>query len=349
MKYSLSNALAALPLAGLLLLGQGCVGSSKTAAGPDGGLFVNLAGTQTWTQLKVLNAGMKQGSIANIASVSYAQDPQDTNAIYVGTVQDGLLYSLDAGASWQKSPELNTGRINAVAVHPKNKCLVLATRANAIWKTENCLRDWSQIYFHPSLNVSFTALAIDATNPNIWYAGDTDGDILRSANAGASWSVLKRVPNTRINAIVLSPADSRALYVATHAGLWKTTDAGVTWEQEKSGEGGALVQNVLLDPGSPATVYQLLSKSLLTSDPTTSTWRTLALPTPVGSVTIRAFAIDPKNSQHLVYATDASIVTSVDGGNTWSSKKLPTTRGASFLFFDQGSTPNLYLGTRAAN
>jgi hypothetical protein len=87
-------------LAALVLLGQGCAGGSKTAAGPDGGIFRTADGGDTWRQLQVINDGSKRGSIAGVGIMTLVIDPQDVNTIYAGTVENGVMFSNDAGESW---------------------------------------------------------------------------------------------------------------------------------------------------------------------------------------------------------------------------------------------------------
>ena len=328
--------------------GAGCLGSSTPTA-PDGGVFRTSNVGADWAQPSVLNQGAKIGSIANVSTVAAAFDPQDPLAMYVGTTQNGLLVTLDGGESWQQARGITTGQITAVAVDPKSTCTVFAARANQILKTETCGRDWKQAYYDPRAAQVYTSLAIDWANPRTVYAGNVDGDILRSDDGGASWRVLQRA-EARINALTLDPRDSRVLYAATNgAGLLKTTDGGATWvairDVLENYDGSRRPLFVAIDPANSAIIYHVSRNGILRSEDAGTSWRALALPTPPSATNIRAFAVHPKSPNVLVYSTDTSVVFSADTGTTWSPKKLPTTRSSSFLVFDGSAQNALYLGT----
>lgn len=342
------------PLAALVLLGQGC-GSSQPASGPDGGIFRTVDAGDTWAQLKVINIGAKQASIADMGIVTMTLDPQDGKTIYAGTVQNGVIYTLDDGASWMQAPApMNVGRVQALAVDAKDKCTAYATILNQVMKTTTCSRDWTRVYFDPRTDKAFTTLAVDWYNSEIVYAGTNDGDILRSDNGGISWRVVQRLDAVRINQIVMDPRDSRTLYAATAgSGLLKTVDGGQNWtsirKEFDSFDGSKRANLVQLDPNNVGRIFTVSKYGLLLSDDAGATWTALKLPTPPGSVDIKAFAIDPKDPKHLVYATTAAVIWSTDSGQTWTTKKLPSTRGAAMLLYD-GSSPkaNVFLGSAPA-
>jgi photosystem II stability/assembly factor-like uncharacterized protein len=341
----------AAPILALALMGQGC-GGSQPVAGPDGGIFRSKDKGVAWSQLKTLNVGAKQGSIANVGIATLAIDPQDVKAVYAGTEQNGVIYSLDGGESWEPAQGLSSGRVPAVAVDPKDKCTIYATRENQVFKTTNCSRDWSAVYYDPR-SIKFTSLVVDWFNSNVLYAGTSDGDIVKSENAGATWRVANRVDGYKINQIAMDPRDSRIVYAATDRyGIMKTTDAGATWVQirkELQEFDGANRANIVTpDPSVANRVYTVSKYGILQSNDGGATWTALKLPTPSGTVDMKAFAINPKDSRELVYATDKAVIWSGDGGQTWTPKKLPTSRGASIIIYDPSSTAaaaTIYLGT----
>jgi photosystem II stability/assembly factor-like uncharacterized protein len=344
----------ALPLFAFALMGQGCfdlTGSQPTAL--DGGVFRTADQAVTWKQLNPLSLGPKLGSIADVGTVSAAFDPQDPKAVYVGTAVNGLIYSLDGGESWMSAKGLNAGRVNMISVDPQNKCVVYVAKDNQIIKTDNCGRDWKQVFYDERTDKQFTAVAVDWHNPNVVYAATSEGDLLRSDNAGAAWGVLMRIEGTRINDLQIDTRDSRNFYLATQgAGIYKMANGGTSSTQIVQPfdqyDGARRPIQIVLDRNSPNTLYQVSRYGILKSDDAGASWRALTLPNPPNTVVIKSLAVNPTNARQLVYATDTSIVFTSDGGATWTSKKLPTTRGVSFVAFDRSTPPNLFLGAAPA-
>lgn len=336
-------------LAALVLLGQGCAGSSNKTAGPDGGIYRTADGGDTWRQLQVINIGSKRASIANMGIVTFVADPQDPNTIYAGTVENGVIYTTDGGESWTPATGLSVGRVNSIVVDAKSKCTIYATLANQIMKTTTCFRDTTRIYYDPRTDKSFTTLVSDWYNPNVVYAGTNDGDVLRSENAGQSWRVIHRVEGVRINQLVMDPRDSRVLYGATQgSGIIKTADGGQSWttirKELEEFENARRPNLIVLDPSNANRVFTVSKYGILLSDNGGSSWTPLKLPTPPGEVEMKAMAVHPKDAKRLVYATDKAVIWSVDGGQTWTTKKLPTTRGAAFMLYTKADAPALFLG-----
>jgi photosystem II stability/assembly factor-like uncharacterized protein len=342
----------AAPLCALILLGQGC-GSATPATGPDGGIYRSRTGGADWSQLKVFNQDTKLGSIASVVTVSFATDPQDPLALYLGTNEDGLLYSLNGGDSWQKVKDKNltSGRVQGVAVSAKDKCTVYAAAGNKLYKTTNCLRDWTLINSDARPNLEITAVRTDWFNPDVLYIGTSQGDVYRSDNGGQSWLPLQlpQENGMRVNDLAIDPRDSRLIYVATDgSGLYKTQDRGTTFEkiytQLSDFDGGRRPSRVVIDPTLPNIVYLITKQGLIRTEDGAANWKSLTLPTPASSVVIKALAIDPKDSKKITYATDTAIVFSLDGGLTWTSKKLPTKRTVAFLTYDLMPQQGLILG-----
>jgi photosystem II stability/assembly factor-like uncharacterized protein len=332
----------------VLLLGQGCLPAQKGATGPDGGVFKTTDRGITWAQKRVLIQGPKGVSIADDLITSFAFDPQDHNVVYAGTVSRGWLVTLDGGDSWQMSGVLNKGKIESIAVDPKDKCTVYASQGNKIFKTTNCARDWTQIWFDPKTDKIFTQIAVDWFNPTIVWAGTSEGDILKSTDAGINWLVSKRA-ETPVTSFAIHPKDSRIVFVSTKGdGVFKTTDAGKTWiniKKELSDFGSSRrATQVVIDPLAPDTVYIVSKYGIIKSGDSGAKWTPLALTSEPDSVELRSFVINPRDNKQLQYITPNTLLVSSDSGATWTAKKLPSTRIANVITLDPENGNTLYLG-----
>lgn len=351
----------AVPLFGLVLFGAGCFSSTpQTATGPDGGVFRTKTDVFApkfdaveWKQLKLLNLGTKFGSIADIGTMTAVFDPQDPLTMYLGTAENGLMFTSDGGESWQSAKGLSIGRILAIAVDPQQKCVLYAARDNQIFKTDTCGRDWNQAFFDGRLDKKFTALTIDPKNDNVVYAGTSDGDLFRSDNAGATWRATYRVEGIRIMNIVVDPRDSKIVYAASWgSGVLKSVDGGASWTSIRKPfqdfDKARFPRAVILDPNVANRIYHISRFGILRSDDAGATWTPMTIASPNNTLDVRAMAVYPKDPKKLVYATNTSIAFSNDGGVTWTNRKLPTSRGASFTLFDGGDKPSLFVGALPA-
>lgn len=166
------------------------------------------------------------------------------------------------------------GRINAVAVDPTNPDIwYVGAPAGGIWKSTNAGATWTNLFDDfPQIGVS--GIAIDPNNPNIVYIATGDDDaadsysagVFKSLDGGATWTATGFGPDqttvsTLMNEIVIDPQNSDILWVGTNAGLYKTTDAGVSWDRKLTGN----IRDFKLKPGAGNTVYAVTSNYLYKS------------------------------------------------------------------------------------
>src|SRR5258708_3294292 len=121
-------------------------------------------------------------------------------------------------------------------------------------------------------STSLSAIAIDPTNTDIIYVGANSRfqqgkGILKSTDGGASWIVLGSgfpagnngnsltlFQGQNVDHIIVDPANSSVLYLASDAGLFRSTDSGQNWTLGgNGGTGGSSIVAVTLalDPTSP--------------------------------------------------------------------------------------------------
>jgi len=206
----------------LVLLLSGCSvslnsgGSSVNSNSPDlGGVFLSVdSGVNFKSQSLTPSVSGKPGNITAVNVKSIAIDPSDNTALYLATYNQGLYYTYNILTGWLEVPNLPKTTINAVVVNPKNKCDIYVVYANRLMRSVDCTRTWSQTYLDAKKETIFSALAIDFYNPANIYLGTSNGDILKSIDGGYSWRAIKRLEEP-IMSIILSPKDSRKIFVAT--------------------------------------------------------------------------------------------------------------------------------------
>ena len=140
------------------------------------------------------------------------------------------------------------GRVRALVIDPRNPEVMFAGAATGgIWKTTDAGRSWTPLTDTLS-NLAIFTLVADPTDPDVMYAGTGEqvpvsvyrGDgIMRTTDGGRSWAFLpstQRNPNFHfVRGLHVSGNDPKRLYALTSTGVWRSGDAGSSWEQVFSG------------------------------------------------------------------------------------------------------------------
>ncbi len=343
----------------LIIIGlssTGCIKIKKgeKADGNLGGVFVTKDGGENWARkslIPTLTGKPKSFSFLNVASMEI--DPGDSKAIYFGSVGEGLIYTYDSGENWQIAKNLGEETINAIAIDPKNKCIIYAAKGNKIYKSIDCNRNWEQIYQDNDTGVIIDNIEIDYYNTAILYFSVSRGDVIKSSDSGVSWHTSSRFKD-KIRSIVIDPNDSRIVYVATkEKGLWRTIDGGENWEKLEELEDvmkkekiNKRLQDVVVVGGDSHSIFIATYYGLLKSIDNGKTWERISLIPPEKKATINAIAVNPKNTNEISYVTNTTFYKSVDGGENWKTLPLPTTRAGQELLLDPLEPNIMYLGVK---
>ncbi len=140
-----------------------------------------------------------------------------------------------------------------------------------------------------------TAVAFDPTQPNVAYAGTLGGWLLRSTDAGASWTRVPSVPGdepiTSIAARGTQIILSRPGPVFSGAGdIVRSLDGGVTWTSAGPAQGitNTDVRSVVIDPTTPNVVLLGTNNGLFRSVNLGATWSPVPVPTGTQMFTVIA-------------------------------------------------------------
>lgn len=186
-----------------------------------------------------------------------AVDPANDQIVYTGSVEDALsplrflpgahiFKSTDGGQSWTESDE-GFPHDSPTAIHD---------------------------------------LAVDPTNTNIIYAATTRHEatngigVFKSTDAGRTWQAANRgLTGDALNAntIIINPRNGQELVVATFGGLFRSDNAGASWQQTST----ASSFDVEYVADDPATVYASTNEGVLKSRDFGASWYAVNFGLPV--------------------------------------------------------------------
>lgn len=253
-------------------------------------------------------------------------------------------------------PGTMSGRITAIdGVGQDGKTLYVGTAGGGIWKTTNAGASFKPIF--DKYCQSIGALAIDQKNPKVLYAGTGESNmrnsvsigngLYKSSDGGDNWSLLGLDSTEHIAKIVIDPADANTVYVAApgplwhsspHRGLYKSTDAGKTWNKVLFISNDAGCADVSVDPQNPQTVYATTWEFRRTPYSFSSggkgsgiyksldggkTWKELTkgLPAkPFGRTALALAPSAPNNLLAIVESKETGLYISADGGESWKQQ-----------------------------
>ena len=236
------------------------------------------------------------------------------------------------------------GRVNRITFDPQNNNIIwIATPAGGLWKSTDGGQSWTT-NTDKLTNLGISDIVIHPTNSNIMYIGTGDRDggdtysfgVLKSIDGGNTWapSGLTHVltQQARINDLYMHPTNPDTLIACTNGGMFRTTDAGVTWTTIKNGGYNEIVQK----PGNPNVLYVSTrggtSNRIYKSTDNGQTWTMLSSSVLPGSSRRIELAVTDADSNY-VYALYGN--TSNGFGGLYRS----TNDGASWT--TQATSPNL--------
>ena len=277
-------------------------------------------------------------------------------------------------ASWVLEGPTNIGgRVNTIAVDPDNTNIIMEGCASGgIFKSTDGGLNWYPVFDDFSY-LAISCIVYDPTNSNIVYAGTGDANIsgypfigdgiYKSVDGGETWTNIGLNAACIISKIIVHPADHNTIYAASMGlpfernydrGLYKSTDAGLSWTQILSISDQAGVIDIASDPTDPdkiyaagwdrirnnteSTVYGNGSKIYRSNNGGTS-WTSLdednGLPeVPNSRISIE---MDPGNPS-VLYASYVGtglglqgIYKTTNGGTSWSSIPIPTDGGGDVM------------------
>jgi tetratricopeptide (TPR) repeat protein/photosystem II stability/assembly factor-like uncharacterized protein len=148
----------------------------------------------------------------------------------------------------------------------------------------------------------------------------------------------------KARALAIDPLTPTTLYVGIEGrGVFKSTNAGRSWNAINTGITYSSVYVLAIDPASPNTIYAgTWGEGVFKSTDGGQNWE----PTDLVNTDISALAIDPDRPTTVYAGTkSSSVFKSTDGGDNWNTINMGFTTNLSALVIDPRTPTTLYAGS----
>ena len=173
--------------------------------------------------------------------------------MFAGTHGDGIFFSADDGRRWEpRNGGMTSQDVYSVAAVELDGGVTLyaGTQPAMLFRSRDVGRNWVELpalHQVPSAkNWTFPApphlahtkmMVFDPRDPNTFYVAIEQGSLLLTQDGGASWCELNSYsrPGDKfscdVHQVLLLPSRPETVFMSTGVGLYKSMNAGETWER----------------------------------------------------------------------------------------------------------------------
>ena len=201
----------------------------------------STASTGAWQQLPV--------SVEGGAVNTLVMDPADPAVLYAGT-DEGLFKSTDGAANWTQLSV--AGRVTTISVDPGSPSTVYVSADYGLHRSLDSGATWTKLEDNSEWGVTQFWTDSSTSPATLYSQGGYGFGPFKSTDGGSSWEEVF-TPDKQFFDLTVDPY-SRTLYATLGQTLWRSSDAGATWENVSAGIPTTITSDnlkVVLDPGIP--------------------------------------------------------------------------------------------------
>ncbi|MBT8381905.1 MAG: T9SS type A sorting domain-containing protein [Ignavibacteria bacterium] len=233
-------------------------------------------------------------------------DPTDNNFVYAESQYGGFGRSTNGGSNFTYGLNGVSGsdRFNwstPYIIDPTNPAK-LYLGSHRVYRSTNRAVDWTVI--SPDLTNgpptgnqvygTITTLAAAASDTNVVYAGTDDGNVWVTLDGGTNWTnISASLPVRWVTRVAVDPYDAMTAYV-TLSGyrydehlphVFRTTDAGTSWQDISSNLPEAPLNDIIVDQNIAGRLYVGTDVGVFYTDSLGASWDYLGTSMPISPVT----------------------------------------------------------------
>jgi photosystem II stability/assembly factor-like uncharacterized protein len=287
--------------------------------------------------------------------IGFAVDPNNAARYYVAAASGGVWKTVNSGATWTPVfDKEGSYSIGAIVLDPKNPLTVWVgtgennsqrsvSYGNGVYRSDDGGKTWKNVGLKASEHIG--RIAIDpkdsetvyvAAQGPLWGPGGDRG-LYKTTDGGKSWKkILSISENTGVTDVVIDPQNPETIYAASYqrrrhmwtlinggpeSAIYKSTDAGATWNKLKAGLPTTDLGRVglAISPVDSNVLYATVEAAdrkggIFRSSDRGGSWERRN-EFDVGAMYYARMVADPKNVDR-IYVMNVFLMVSDDGGKT---------------------------------
>ncbi|HYU33162.1 MAG TPA: YCF48-related protein [Thermoanaerobaculia bacterium] len=209
------------------------------------------------------------------------------------------------------------GTVWKIAVAPGAQRTFYAATSGGIFRSTDAGAHWKPVDAGlPQTNVA--SLAVDPSDAQTVYAGlyvtqQNMSGVYKTTNGGSRWEAagLEGLPTYDL---AVDPSAPSTVFAATYGGLYRSRDAGGSWEKIDVAISGTSPR-IVFDPSAPERLWLASLDGVFVSEDGGDTWTSGNQSRP--GLAVGAFAVSRSGVLYALQETNKTIWRSADHGATW--------------------------------
>ena len=310
-----------------------------------GVLFVSNDAGHSWTRFAHL------GPNDDYVLDHVVFDPQNPKKLYVSAwsfqnQQAGDVFrSHDGGKNWEPVPGMHGKSVRALAISASDSKVLVAGTLEGVYRTKDGGNSWDRISPANHADIkNVESIAVDPSSPDVVYAG-TWHLAWKTPDGGATWQHINKgmIDDSDVFSIIVDKANPSIVFASACSGIYKSESSGELFKKIQGIPFSARRTRVLKqDPTNASIVYAGTTEGLWKSSDLGKTWKHVTN----SDVVVNDVLVDPRNSQHVLLATDRmGILSSADGTQTFSASNQGFShRYIAAIEADHSDPKTIYVG-----
>ena len=254
--------------------------------------------------------------IALCALVFLALAPTIGVTLAAGDAADPALYSND----WRTTGPPG-GDVRGLVVDPANADrFYFGTLDGQIYTSSDGGKRWQLLYNFGKPRLFVDHIIVDSRNPRVLFVGghrhNLAGGFFKSTDGGATWRESDQLKNEAIHSLAQSESNPDTLIAGAFNGIFRSDDAGESWQQLPKGSTPIHVESLAIDPRTANTIYAGTFYLPYKSTDGGQSWKSIKNGI-IDDSDIFAIDIDPRDPNHVIASACSGIYESKNAGDSW--------------------------------